>query len=83
MDIYSNIEKKVSELRDEIITEIRACLHSKGYGVGSACRTPGSDVKFEIENDRLIINNYHTDHISTDDLVKYLRSAMHVIPKNL
>lgn len=83
MDIYREIEKKVSELRKEIITEIRACLHSKGYGIGSACSTPGTDVKFEIESDRLIINDYHTDHISTDDLVRYLRSAMHVISKNI
>lgn len=80
MDVYAEIEKKVYNLRQEIITEIKAVLHSKGYGVGSACRTPGTDDKFEIEYDRLIINRYHTDYISTDDLVKYLRSAMHVIP---
>lgn len=80
MDIYAEVQKKVYDLREEIITEIRAVLHSKGYGVGAACRTPGTGDKFEIESDRLIINNYHTDHISTDDLVKYLRAAIHVIP---
>jgi hypothetical protein len=81
MDIYVEIVKKVANLREEIITEIKAVLHSKGYGVGDGARCPGTNDKFEIEYDRLIINNYHTDHISTDDLVKYLRAAMHVIPR--
>ena len=82
MDIYNEIQSKVNNLRQEIITEIKAVLHSKGYGIGSTCSTPGTNDKFDIEFDRLIINNYHTDNISTDDLIKYLRSAIHVIPKN-
>lgn len=80
MDIYAEIEKKVYNLRQEIISSIKNILHEKGYGVSDVCITPNFDVKFEIEYDRLIINNYHTDNISTDKLVEYLRSAMHVIP---
>ena len=83
MDIYAEIEKKVYDLRQEIVTNIKAVLHSKGYGIGESVRTFGTDTKFDIYSDRIIINNYHTDNISTDDLVKYLRSAIHVIPKNL
>lgn len=80
MDIYNEFQKKVNSLRQEIITEIKAVLHSKGYGIGSTCSTPGTDNTFIIESDRLLINNYHTDNISTDNLLTYLRSAMHVIP---
>lgn len=82
-DSYIEISDKVSVLRNEIVTTIKAILHSKGYSIGDSARTPGTDVKFNIEWDRLIINNYHTDRISTDDLVSYVRSAIHVIPKNL
>lgn len=83
MDIYIEIEKKVYDLRQEIITNIKAVLHSNGYSIGDTTITPGTGHKFDIEYDRLIINNYHTDNISTDDLVKYLRSAIHVLPKNI
>lgn len=82
-DSYIEISDKVQDLRAEIVTTIKAILHSKGYSIGDTAITPGTGNKFDIEWDRLIINNYHTDRISTDDLVKYVRSAIHVIPKNL
>lgn len=83
MDIYAEIEKKVYDLRQEIVTNIKEVLHSKGYEIGDSARTFGLGNTFDIYSDRLIINNYHTDNISTDDLVKYLRAAIHVIPKNI
>ena len=82
-DIYADVLSKINSLRQEIVNEIRCVLYSKRYGIGSTCYTPGTQDKFEIYYDRIIINEYHTDRISTDELLKYLRSAMHVIPKNI
>lgn len=80
MDIYAEMEKKVYNLRDEIINSIKSVLNEKGYGIGSHCITPYTGHTFSIESDRLFINNYHTDNISTDDLLSYLRAAIHVLP---
>ena len=41
----------------------------------------GSDT-FNIMSDRLLINGYHTDWIDVENLLKHLRAAYHVIPKN-
>ena len=78
-DTFAEYQKKVSALREEMVNEIRAILHSKGYSVGETVYIPGSGKTFEICYDRLLINGSHPDNLSTDELLQGIRSAMHAL----
>ena len=75
MDLYAKNEKTLWALHEEIVADIRTVLKEKGYKDGDVCGP------FGILSDRLLINSRHTDNISTDDLLRYLRGAYHVLPK--
>lgn len=76
-DLYAKNEKALRQLHEEIVKDIRTVLQEKGYTSG---KVEHYDV-FELVGDSLIINNYHTDNIDVDNLLKHLRDAYHVLPK--
>ena len=76
MDLYAKNEKALHQLHTEIVKDIRTVLEEKGYVRG---KVELYNV-FEIMNDRLLINNRHTDNIDVHNLLRYLREAYHVIP---
>lgn len=78
MDRYAENEKKIAELHEKLVNDIRETLKEKGYKSGDTVRE--SDT-FNIMSDRLVINGYHTDWIDVENLLKHLRAAYHVIPK--
>ena len=57
MDRYAENEKKIAELHENLVNDIRETLKEKGYKSGDTVR--GSDT-FNIMSDRLLINGYHT-----------------------
>lgn len=77
IDLYAKNERALRELHDEIVSDILTVLNEKGYTSGSVQYND----RFDILSDRLIINGYHTDQITADNLLKYLRDAYHVFPK--
>lgn len=77
MDLYAKNEKALRQLHEEIVKDIRTVLSEKGYGSGRVANS----YEFEILSDRLLLDGRHTDNISTDDLLRYLRDAYHVLPK--
>lgn len=83
MDLYAKNEKALRQLHDEMVKDIRTVLKEKGYGEKSIinqstfCRH-----QFEIFDDQLIIDGYHTDHLNVVDLLGSLRAAYHVLPKS-
>lgn len=79
MDKYAENEKLLWNLHKKIVNDIKDALAEKGYGVGD--KVFGETVTFDILNDRLLINVYHTDNLSADELLKALHDAMTVIPK--
>lgn len=83
MDAYADFQKKVNALRVEMVTEIKAILHSKGWSVNDCVIIPGTATVFEICSDRLLINGRHTDNLETDELLSGVRSAIHALPKSL
>lgn len=83
MDAYADFQKKVSNLREEMVTEIKAVLHSKGWSIGDKVVIPGTGKVFEICSDRLLVNGRHTDQLETDEILSAVRSAMHALPKSL
>lgn len=80
-DRYALAEKKVWDLHQEIVKDIVAVLNEKGYKAGMTAFANWGETKFEIMNDRLIIDNFHTDNLGIDALMPYLRRAHHVIPR--
>lgn len=78
-DAFVEYQKKVKDLREEMVNEILAILHSKGYNTGEIAHIPGSGNSFELCYDRLLINGSHPDNLSTDELLQSVRSAMHVL----
>ena len=78
-DAFAEYWKKVKDLREEMVNEILAILHSKGYNTGEIAHIPGSGNSFELCYDRLLINGSHPDNLSTDELLQSVRSAMHVL----
>ena len=77
MDLYSKNEKALRQLHDEIVEDIKTVLKEKGYTSGRAANS----YEFEILSDRLLLDGSHTDNISADYLLQYLRDAYHVLPK--
>ena len=77
-DAFVEYRKKINSLREEMVNEILAILHSKGYNTGEIAYVPGSEKTFELGYDRLLINESHPDNLSTDELLQNIRSAMHV-----
>lgn len=77
MDLYAKNEKALWQLHEQIVTDIRTVLKEKGYTDGR----PAKSYEFEILPDRLLIEGRHTDNISVDNLLRYLRDAYHVLPK--
>jgi hypothetical protein len=77
MDLYVKNENAFWRLHEEIVSDIRIVLKEKGYTSG---RVTHND-EFEIFPDRIIINGWHTDHITVDNLLKHLHDAYLVLPK--
>jgi hypothetical protein len=76
-DLYAKNEKALKALHDEIVEDIKTVLKEKGYTKYRVANFHD----FEILSDRLLIDGSHTDNISTDDLLRYLRDAYHILPK--
>ena len=79
MDRYYENEKRLAALREQIVEDIVTTLREKGYEVGDTVQYSGT--RFEIMDDRLLVNDYHTDSISVENLMRALRTAMHVWSK--
>ena len=80
MDYFAVCSKKAAVLREEIVEDIRIVLEEKGYNSTHDAVQIG-DKLIEMEPDRVIINNYHTDHLTIEDLLDALRAAYHAFPK--
>ena len=76
MDLYRKNEIALRELHEQIVADIKMVLKEKGYTNGRVANS----YEFEILSDRLLLDGRHTDNIRTDDLLRYLRDAYHVIP---
>lgn len=79
MDKYAINEKKINELRKQLVSDIKESLHEKGYNIGDSGQTMHFD--FSIEFDRLLIDGFHTDHVSIDNLMVFLHDVLTMIPK--
>lgn len=77
-DAFVEYQKKDKDLREEMVNEILDILHSKGYDTGEIAYAPGSEKTFELCYDRLLINESHSDSLSTGELLQNIISAMHV-----
>ena len=78
-DLYAKNEKALWVLHEQIVSDIRTVLNEKGYVSGEVSH----NYTFELMSDRLLINDRHTDHISTDELLKCLRDTYYVLLKTM
>jgi len=80
MDYYEICTRKANELRNEIVEDIRIVLEGKGYNsTHDTVRVEGN--KIELLPDRVLINDWHTDHLEIKDLLDALHAAYHAFPK--
>lgn len=78
-DSYEYFTRKLFSLREEMYKEIRNILKRKGFSTGCVVNVPFTDEEFKIEFDRIIFNGYNLEQLKTEDVLKAMRAAMHVI----
>ena len=84
-DYYAICSRKASDLRNEIVEDIRIVLDEKGYNsTHDHLRVPNGYTSYytvDVEPDRVIVDNHHTDHLDITVLLDVLRGCYHVMPK--
>lgn len=81
MDYFAKNERKIFELRQEMIEDIRTIFHSRGY------KNMETVNGITVEYDRVLVNmNGHltnVDNLSVEELLSWVRRAEHIIYKSV
>ena len=79
VDYFAKNEKNVFNLRQEMVDDIRTIFYSRGYKNGETANG------ITVESDRILVNKngdpYHTDNLSIEELLSWVRRAMHILYK--
>lgn len=79
MDYFAKNERKIVELRQEMIDDIRTIFHSRGY------KNMETTNGITVEYDRVLVNMNgrltHVDNLTVEELLSWVRRAEHIIYK--
>lgn len=80
MDYFAKNERKIFELRQEMIEDIRTIFHERGY------KNMETTNGITVEYDRVLVNMNgtltHVDNLSVEQLLSWVRRAEHIIYKD-
>ena len=79
MDYFAKNERKIVELRQEMIDDIRTIFHNRGY------KNMETTNGITVEYDRVLVNMNgrltHVDKLTVEELLSWVRRAEHIIYK--
>lgn len=79
MDYFTKNERKIVELRQEMIDDIRTIFHNRGY------KNMETTNGITVEYDRVLVNMNgrltHVDNLTVEELLSWVRRAEHIIYK--
>jgi len=79
MDYFAKNERKIVELRQEMIDDIRTIFHNRGY------KNMETTNGITVEYDRVLVNMNgrltHVDNLTVEELLSWVRRAEHIIYK--
>ncbi len=80
MDYFAKNERKIIELRQEMIDDIRTIFHSRGY------KNMETANGITVEYDRVLVdmNGHltHVDNLTVEQLLSWVRRAEHLLYKS-
>ena len=81
MDYFAKYNQEAFELKDNIVKAMREVIKEKGYAITSAPLKLKADGKtIEVNPDRILVDEWHTDHLSVEQLLEALQACYHIIP---
>lgn len=84
MDYFAKYNQEAFDLKNNIVNAMKEVLKEKGYVApkrGENTVVVRADGKrIELYYDRIIVNDWHTDHVSIENLLEALQACYHVIP---
>ena len=79
MDYFTKNERKIVQLRQEMIDDIRTIFHNRGY------KNMETTNGITVEYDRVLVNMNgrltHVDNLTVEELLSWVRRAEHIIYK--
>ena len=80
MDYFAKDERKIVELRQEMIDDIRTIFHSRGY------KNMETANGITVEYDRVLVDMNgqltHVDNLTIEQLLSWVRRAEHLLYKS-
>lgn len=84
MDYFALYNQAAFDLKHNIVNAMQEVLKEKGYeapkrgGKTVVLRADGKRIEWYY--DRMTVNDWHTDHLSVEQLLEALQACYHVIP---
>ena len=86
---YAEIVRNITDIRNDLLTEIRNVLEEKGYGIDDVITSEYVDIKIDMDWDHICVrDNYksnqfnHVDDCSVDTLLEAYEAVIHAWYKN-
>lgn len=81
MDYFAKYNQEAFELKDNIVKAMREVIKEKGYAITNSPLKLKADGKtIEVNPDRILVDEWHTDHLSVEQLLEALQACYHIIP---
>ena len=84
MDYFAKYNQEAFDLKNNIVNAMKEVLKEKGYVApkrGENTVVVRADGKrIELYYDRVVVNDWHTDHLSVEELLEALQACYHVLP---
>lgn len=86
---YAEIVRNITDIRNDLLTEIRNVLEEKGYGIDDVVTSKYIDIKIDMDWDHICIRDnykgnqfFHVDDCSVDTLLDAYEAVIHTWYKN-
>lgn len=81
MDYFAKYNQEAWDLKHNIVNAMREVIKEKGYAITNTSLKLKADGKtIEVESDRILVDGWHTDHLSVEQLLEALQACYHIIP---
>ncbi len=81
MDYFAKYNQEAWDLKNNIVNAMREVIKEKGYSIlAHSLVVDGDGKKIEINSDRILVDGWHTDHLSVEQLLEALQACYHILP---
>lgn len=81
MDYFAKYNQEAFDLKYNIVNGMREVIKEKGYAITSSpLKLKGDGKEIEINPDRILVDGWHTDNLSVEQLLDALHACYHILP---